>query len=176
MCERYDVRLTAGTGVFVVAAVPESKADAPAIAVLRTGPGRPPLATQRPAELLGSLLRYADLHPQTGTELPSRQIDRRVDVILGTSASCYRWMLNGRVGENDVPPLTVRPGERVRIRYRNKTGMFHPMHVHGHTFALLDPTGPGTLKDTVIVLPGGTVTTALTADNPGQWILHCNNA
>jgi len=44
-----------------------------------------------------------------------------------------------------------RPGERVRLTFANDTGMFHPMHVHGHTFALSDT---GVRKDTAIVLPG----------------------
>lgn len=35
--------------------------------------------------------------------------------------------------------------------------MYHPMHVHGHTFALVPPAGPGIRKDTVIVPPMSTV-------------------
>jgi len=31
--------------------------------------------------------------------------------------------------------------------------MFHPMHLHGHTFALTGRTGTGIRKDTVNVLP-----------------------
>jgi FtsP/CotA-like multicopper oxidase with cupredoxin domain len=176
MGERYDVRLTAGDGVFAVVAVPESKPGAGAFALLRTGIGRRPLTAQRPSELTGRLLSYADLHPRPGTELMTHSSDRLIEMVLGMSATGYRWTLNGKAGENQVPALSVRPGERLRIRYRNASSMFHPMHVHGHTFALLDPTGPGTRKDTVIVPPGRTVTTALTADNPGQWMLHCHNA
>ena len=50
--------------------------------------------------------------------------------------------------------------------------MFHPMHVHGHTFAV---AGAGARKDTVIVLPNQTVTVDLDATNPGQWMIHCHN-
>ena len=58
---------------------------------------------------------------------------------------------------------------------RNESMMFHPMHVHGHTFALTGATGPGIRKDTVNVLPMQTVAVDLQADNPGQWAGHCHN-
>jgi len=45
----------------------------------------------------------------------------------------------------------MRQGQRVRIVFANTTTMYHPMHIHGHTFAI---AGTGTRKDTVIVLPG----------------------
>jgi FtsP/CotA-like multicopper oxidase with cupredoxin domain len=50
--------------------------------------------------------------------------------------------------------------------------MWHPMHIHGHTFQL---AGGGPRKDTVIVLPGRAVACDLDADNPGQWMIHCHN-
>lgn len=51
--------------------------------------------------------------------------------------------------------------------------MWHPMHVHGHTFQVGET---GARKDTVIVRPGKTVSVFLDADNPGQWLYHCHNA
>ena len=49
--------------------------------------------------------------------------------------------------------------------------MFHPMHVHGHTFAC-----PGRArKDTVIVRPMQPLAVDLDADNPGPWMTHCHN-
>jgi FtsP/CotA-like multicopper oxidase with cupredoxin domain len=176
MGERYDVQLTAGDGAFAVVAVPESKAGPGAFAVLRTGAARTPAAGRPLSESRGKLLTYTDLRPVAGTELPSSSRDRLVTVDLGFSSAGYQWLLDGKTGEKGVPPLEVSTGETVKIRFANKTGMFHPMHIHGHTFALLDPTGPGTRKDTVVVPPGGSVTTVLKADNPGQWMYHCHNA
>jgi FtsP/CotA-like multicopper oxidase with cupredoxin domain len=58
----------------------------------------------------------------------------------------------------------------------NASMMFHPMHLHGHTFALVGANGrPGIRKDTVNVLPMGKLAVDLQADNPGQWALHCHN-
>jgi multicopper oxidase len=55
----------------------------------------------------------------------------------------------------------------------NTTMMFHPVHLHGHTFAVGDPEGPR--KDTAIVLPGQTLGVLFDADNPGLWMVHCHN-
>lgn len=52
------------------------------------------------------------------------------------------------------------------------TMMFHPMHVHGHTFGL---RVTGARKDTVIVHPMQSIAVDLDADNPGQWVTHCHN-
>ena len=53
--------------------------------------------------------------------------------------------------------------------------MFHPMHLHGHTFAIQHPTGSGPRKDTVIVAPMQRLAVDLDADNPGHWVVHCHN-
>ena len=63
-------------------------------------------------------------------------------------------------------------GQRVRVVFANTTAMYHPMHVHGHTFAL---SGTGIRKDTVLVLPNQEVACDFDADNPGQWMTHCHN-
>ncbi len=72
----------------------------------------------------------------------------------------------------------MRQGQYARLRYTNNTTMYHPMHLHGHTFALRtanrDPNGPR--KDTAIVLPAQTIVADLVANNPGQWVTHCHNA
>ena len=83
----------------------------------------------------------------------------------------YRWTINGR-SFPDARSLDVKTGERVRPAFTNHSMMFHPMHVHGHTFAL---TGSGLRKDTVIVRPMQTVGVDLDADNPGVWMVHCHN-
>ena len=53
--------------------------------------------------------------------------------------------------------------------------MFHPMHLHGHTFQVMQPGGPGPRKDTVLVPPLAAVDTVFDTDNPGKWIDHCHN-
>jgi FtsP/CotA-like multicopper oxidase with cupredoxin domain len=54
--------------------------------------------------------------------------------------------------------------------------MPHPLHVHGHTFQIGPAGGSGPRKDTVLVPAMGAAEVDLTADNPGQWMVHCHNA
>jgi FtsP/CotA-like multicopper oxidase with cupredoxin domain len=67
-------------------------------------------------------------------------------------------------------------GQSATLTFINGTTMWHPMHLHGHTFLVLRSGGsPGPRKDTVIVMPQLTVAVKLVADNPGIWMLHCHN-
>jgi FtsP/CotA-like multicopper oxidase with cupredoxin domain len=89
--------------------------------------------------------------------------------------SRYDWGINGQAFDMSKPGalrFLMRQGQRVRVVFANATTMYHPMHIHGHTFAL-GPAGPR--KDTVIVRPGQQVACDLDADNPGQWMAHCHN-
>lgn len=98
------------------------------------------------------------------------------DLILsGGMGNGYTWTINGRAYP-DYTPLTVHQGQRTRLRFTNRSRMFHPMHLHGHTFQVrTTPNGVGPRKDTVNVLPMQTVVADLAADNPGQWVVHCHN-
>lgn len=114
---------------------------------------------------------------KAAVHLAARQVDRRLNLNLTGNMARYQWSLNGRVYENRKP-LMVAEGERVEIVMRNKTGMAHPMHLHGHLFqvvALLGKPIEGAMRDTVIVPPKGSVTIAFDADNPGRWAFHCHN-
>ncbi|MGE9808899.1 multicopper oxidase family protein [Janibacter sp. G1551] len=185
MGERVDLVLTLGDGAFPLVAAAEGK-HGHGLAVVRTAAGAAPSSTARPTELDGRVLTVADLAPATSAALPVRRVDRTHDLDLGGSmggmggmggsSSGYVWTINGRTFEHQQP-LDVRQGERVRLRLRNATMMFHPMHVHGHTFAVVDAAGrPGARKDTVIVAPMRSVVVDLDATNPGQWMTHCHNA
>jgi FtsP/CotA-like multicopper oxidase with cupredoxin domain len=91
--------------------------------------------------------------------------------------STYRWATTGTPCTGGAP-LKVREGERVRLVFENRSTMFHPMHLHGHTFQVRR-TGdrvPGPRKDTVIVRPTERVVVDFDAGNPGRWMLHCHNA
>lgn len=70
-------------------------------------------------------------------------------------------------------PLRVERGQRVRLDFVNNTAMWHPVHLHGHTYQIGD-SGPR--KDTAIVLPHQRLSVFFDADNPGEWLLHCHNA
>ncbi|WP_246025765.1 multicopper oxidase family protein [Saccharopolyspora antimicrobica] len=174
MGERYDVVVTLGDGVFPLVASAEGK-QGQAMALIRTGAGAAPPADVRPRELDGGLLMADALSAAAPVRLAAGQPDRTHTVELGMDMSQpYRWTLNGKAFDEHVP-MPVQQGERVRLRFVNKTMMFHPMHLHGHTFQVVGGQRPGPRKDTTSVLPMQTVEVDFVADNPGQWMLHCHN-
>ncbi len=170
MGERFDLQVTLGDGVFPLVALAEGKAGA-ARALVRTGSGTVPAESVRPRELDRRVVLGNDLRASPDVLLPPRPVQRSHDLVLAGSMAPYRWTINGATFAQSQP-LPVRQGERVLLRFANHSGMFHPMHVHGHTFAL---PGGGARKDTVIVRPMQTVQVELEADNPGQWATHCHN-
>ena len=170
MGERYDVTVTLGDGVFPLVARAEGKGGQ-GLAMIRTGGGRAPTAAVRTPELGRRVLTGTDLAPAPSGRLKSRQVDRSHTLHLSGSMAPYRWTIGGQTYP-DAEPLPVAAGERVQLKFMNMSMMFHPMHVHGHTFAVV---GSGVRKDTVIVRPMETVAVDLDADNPGQWATHCHN-
>lgn len=170
MGERYDVIVTLGDGAFPLVASAEGKTGQ-GMAIVRTGTGRKPGPEVKPVELNRRVILGTDLTGAASVRLPDKKVDRRLDVRLGGSMAPYRWTINGKTFPNS-DPLMVRQGERVRLRFQNRSMMFHPMHVHGHTFALAQG---GARKDTVIVRPMQTVEVDLEANNPGRWATHCHN-
>jgi multicopper oxidase len=174
MGERYDVQVTLGDGVFPLVALAEGK-NSTALALVRTGAGSPPPATIRPAELNRVLRGYGALQPAMPAALPARQPDVTHRLELTGGMARYDWGINGMSLDMTDPGalrFLMRQGQRVRVVFANTTTMYHPMHIHGHTFAAGQA---GTRKDTVIVLPGQQVACDFDADNPGQWMTHCHN-
>lgn len=174
MGERYDVIVTAESGVFPLVAVAEGK-NAVARALLTTATGTAPDPVFQPVELTrvvgGAELFTAAPHVM----LPPTKSDIALSATLAGGMMNYDWKINGRPF-SDATPLTVQQGQRVTLTISNNSMMWHPMHLHGHTFQVMKPDGsPGPRKDTVIVLPMKQVTVVFAADNPGIWMMHCHN-
>ncbi len=80
----------------------------------------------------------------------------------------------------------VPAGEVEIWEFANNTANFHPMHVHGAFFRVVDrrinntvqpliPTDPG-LRDTVLVRPNETVRIAIRfGSRAGEYLMHCHN-
>ncbi|MFF9347505.1 multicopper oxidase family protein [Streptomyces sp. NPDC014734] len=184
MGERYDVIVTAKDGVFPLTALAEGK-NATALALLRTGQGTPPAASVRPKELYGKLVEAGGLSPDESVALSVREPDRTIRYKLTGSMSAYDWGFD----HEPYSPTRRRPveaGERVRLEFYNITSMWHPIHLHGHSFGVVGAAGPQhrasrrreaqwARKDTVIVRPRTSMAVEFDADNPGLWMLHCHN-
>jgi hypothetical protein len=89
------------------------------------------------------------------------------------------WTWNSRVFPG-IDPMPVRLGDHVRIRIGNLTMTNHPIHIHGHTFAVSCtdggwvPEGAQWPEATVDVPVGSIRAVDFLADNPGDWALHCH--
>jgi len=170
MGERYDALVTLADGVFPLVALAEGK-GASAFGLVRTGSGAAPAATVRPPELDRRIVAYRQLKPADAVRLSDRQPDRMLTLKLTGGMMAYDWGFNGRAHDPNHTEA-IRAGERVRVDLVNTTTMWHPVHLHGHTFAVGQT---GLRKDTAIVLPGQTLAVAFDADNPGVWMVHCHN-
>ncbi|MFF4753723.1 multicopper oxidase family protein [Streptomyces sp. NPDC002514] len=174
MAERYDVLITAKDGVFPFMAIAEGK-NGKAMALLRTSAkASAPRGEVHVSELDRELVPARRMDPHESVALARRKPDRILRIRLTGNMKDYSWGF-------DHKPYTVtqrhaiRQGERVRLILINATDMWHPLHLHGHTFAVGGLNGVGARKDTSIVLPHRKLVADFDADNPGLWMLHCHN-
>ncbi|RBY89207.1 multicopper oxidase family protein [Blastococcus sp. TBT05-19] len=173
MGERYDVLVELGRrdGAWQIGVAPEGRRGWGRAVLRYTGSpaSSAPPVTAWPAELDGRPAEHADLLAVEPLALPPGRPDRVFDLTLdGTEI--------GGQSYPDADPLTVAEGEWVRLVLRNTGAKWHPMHLHGHHFQVLTPSGRGPVKDTVAVpARGGVVTFDFLATNPGKWLFHCHN-
>ena len=121
-------------------------------------------------------LQYADLKSLT-PQLDTRAAERELVIRLGGTMERYIWTIDGKkFSDKDFEPLTVRFGERIRLKFVNNSMMAHPMHLHGMFMQLENGQSAQDMpnKHTIIVPPGKTVTAMLTADEVGEWAIHCH--
>ena len=78
-------------------------------------------------------------------------------------------------------PLVAKRGDRVRIRIGNLSPMdHHPIHLHGYQFRVTETDGgqiaeAAQMPETTVLVPvGSTRTIEFTADEPGDWAMHCH--
>ncbi|MGW2959749.1 multicopper oxidase family protein [Streptomyces sp. NPDC001220] len=174
MAERYDVLVTAKDGVFPLVALAEGK-KGKALALLRTNNGRNlPSPDVRPNELDREIVPARRLLPAESVRMDDRKPDRDLRIRITGTMERYDWGFDHKT--YDVRQRhAVRAGERVRLTLINATDMWHPMHLHGHTFSVTGLNSAGARKDTTIVLPHRKLVLDFDADNPGLWMLHCHN-
>lgn len=105
-------------------------------------------------------------------------VDYNVELNMMTDGNTQKYTINGKVF-SELPALTVKTGDLVKLTYENKSTVDHPMHLHGHFFQILSKngkavTGAPIMKDTLLVKPGEKYVVAFKADNPGNWVQHCH--
>lgn len=89
------------------------------------------------------------------------------------------FTINGKAFP-DTEMITVKKGERVRLRFIAIGQFIHPMHLHGVPFKIVAtdghpvPEAAQLTKDTVSVAPGERYDIEFIATETGQWMLHCH--
>ncbi|MFW1851138.1 copper resistance system multicopper oxidase [Acinetobacter guillouiae] len=119
-------------------------------------------------------LQYSDLKSLT-PQPDTRDATSELVIRLGGTMERYVWTINGKKF-SDAEPLKVKYGERIRIKFINDSMMAHPMHLHG-MFMQLENGQPAVdmpNKHTIVIPPAKTVTALLTADELGEWAIHCH--
>jgi FtsP/CotA-like multicopper oxidase with cupredoxin domain len=175
MGERVDATITVVSSVPVIAA-PYGKSGHAQVNLRVNGA---PAATNIDefVDTLNStpVLNTAQLAAGPDVQLAPRTPNRTLDLRLAGPVNGYNWPINGKLYDPPNNPLAVTAGQRVRVRLVSESKMFHPIHLHGHTFQVIQPTGPGARKDTVLVPPLQTVEFDFDTNNPGRWIIHCHD-
>lgn len=100
--------------------------------------------------------------------------------VPNTAGMEFNWLtFNGKSGPATTP-LLVRLGNRVRLRIVNLGMDHHPIHLHGHTFAVTgteagrQPEAMWGTGNTVLVGVAQARDVEFIASNPGDWMLHCH--
>jgi FtsP/CotA-like multicopper oxidase with cupredoxin domain len=137
----------------------------------------------KPAATEEQLADLALWHPGLGrgrAVLPAASgATRTFDLTLGGGMmGSDVWTINRKVYPK-TDPLTVKRGDRVRVRLDNMSPEAHPMHLHGQSFRVLAINGARytepVVKDSVDVAAHmGAVVLEFTAHNPGDWFFHCH--
>jgi FtsP/CotA-like multicopper oxidase with cupredoxin domain len=141
--------------------------------VLAVGSAAITRVPERAAEPAPALTLELERRLRATEPLTPRKPDRVYTLNLTGEMAGYIWSINNIVWNEKVPPLPVANGERVELIMINRTGMPHPMHLHGHRLQVVEIDGSrfaGAVRDTVL----GRVVVAVDANNPGLWAFHCH--
>ncbi len=102
------------------------------------------------------------------------------NTVPNTANMEFNWLTFNGVSGPATTPLVVRLGSRVRIRIVNLGMDHHPIHLHGHQFAITGTEGgrapESTWYPTNTVLVGVAQAKVIEFDAkyPGDWMLHCH--
>jgi FtsP/CotA-like multicopper oxidase with cupredoxin domain len=177
IAQRADIRvkLPEGTGAWPVLFRPEGLGTRTGIYLATQGAGIAKLPSE--GQVAPEVGLAQEMKLRSVAVLPSEPVTRTEILTLTGGGADYLWGLNGKSSMHDTI-FTVRENEHIEVIMQNQTGMAHPMHLHGHYFKVAAINGvaiEGALRDTVLVPPSTSVTIRFTADNPGNWALHCHH-
>jgi FtsP/CotA-like multicopper oxidase with cupredoxin domain len=98
----------------------------------------------------------------------------RLEAMLGKAILGKARVGEAITGKRDEPLFTVKRRQTVMLGLSNRTSANGFIHLHGHSFRLLDALDDGWKPfwlDTMPIAPGGKARVAFVADNPGKWLI-----
>ena len=144
---------------------------------------------------MGVIVEYENQHKQPQWVAPSKSAwdymifggaaaqpapDQTIDMIfqkIPSGAGLFNsWTVNGKEYPHDRE-FVLKQGARHRLVFRNRSEDAHPLHLHRHSFELVEINGKGSsgiMKDTVVVPGYGRASVDLIADQPGLTLFHCH--
>ncbi len=189
VAERYDVLVTVkNSGAFSLhwCALGQSNQ---VVGVIDAGSSSAKPNMDRPdfGKRIGGMGYYDQIKAPGDSQWPEGPANE-IEIEFGGVMDKYLWSMGGQFYPEPYVPkematsksMSIEAGQRVRVRLVNKTRMWHPMHLHGHSFRVLARNGEWSqrnapIKDTVGVGPWEEVDIEFFADNPGRWFFHCHN-
>ena len=127
-----------------------------------------------PQAMMGSALKQ---RPYTGS--PVDTVNSVMAEPDWTAMDFNFFTMNGKAHPSHEP-ISLRLGERLRVRFTNIGINAHPMHFHGQDFLHIAEDGVDLREpmklNTIVVAPGKTQDILIEARNPGVWPLHCHIA
>lgn len=174
---RLDIRvqIPAGEGVYPIFALPEGTKQQTGL-ILATPNAALPTFSETTTTSNPLLNNNQELKLEAAKPLPTRPIDRSLVYNLQGDMKTYQWSINGQEWPY-ITPYEIKSGQRIELVFNNKSGMSHPMHLHGHEWQVTEIDGKkinGRQGDTINVMPGSTMKVILDMTNPGIWMLHCH--
>lgn len=161
----------------------KTQLDKPAFAPDLLKPAHLPEPKLDGAGQLPMRLSAASSQSATSAELklPDGEVLRIADALCLTPHTF--WAINGQAwpaqGHEVLPPplYKLAKGRSYVFEVANVTPRVHPIHLHGHTFKVLESdrnTIVPHFADTTLVYPKERLRIAFVADNPGDWMVHCH--
>jgi FtsP/CotA-like multicopper oxidase with cupredoxin domain len=120
---------------------------------------------------------YSIFGPPATRPTPDQTVDMLFEVIPGGPGNFNHWLVNGKEYPHERE-FVLKEGARYRLVFHNRSDDAHPVHMHRHTFELVNVNGKktsGVIKDTVVVPNYGVVSVDLVANQPGLTLFHCHN-
>ncbi|GCE31691.1 metallo-oxidoreductase [Dictyobacter alpinus] len=181
--QRYDLRfqMPAQGAVRLVEVDDKGKPTDGISAII--GDGNAPTALHNANPPIFDFTHYGQSKPDPITadthfdNVNTMKLDSHFGFFDGSFGSVYT--INGK-SFPDIPPITVKEGQLVKISIINEGTSVHPIHLHGHDFSVLSRngkkvTGSPIYLDTINIQSKESYEIGFRADNPGLWMDHCHD-